>query len=142
MPATLEIAAELDREDSRRRQLESDALAKLRLARPDLRVRLPPDERRTPSAIEASGGYGRLIVHLGERSVETTSTSRRELVTLIFELAGRPAARLDASPNIPATRWSSKATRRTVVLALQLRRRSACFLLIGVALTRPRRHPR
>jgi len=87
---SLSITANLDREDSRRRQLESDTLAKLRFARPDLQVRFPPDERRTPSALDADERYGRLSIQIGGRSVQTTSTSRREIVTLLFELAGRP----------------------------------------------------
>jgi ABC-type transport system involved in multi-copper enzyme maturation permease subunit len=86
----LVITANLDREDSRRRQLESDTLAKLRLARPDLRVRFPPDERSVPAALETGDRYGKLVIQLGGRSAETTSTSRREIATLIFELAGRP----------------------------------------------------
>ncbi len=84
------ITANLDREDSRRRQLETDTLAKVRLARPDLRVRFPPDERSAPAALEGGDRYGRITIQLGARSSETTSTSRRELVTMIFELAGRP----------------------------------------------------
>jgi hypothetical protein len=42
-PVALEI--EMDLDDSRRRQLEADVLAKLRLARPDLEVHFPLDER-------------------------------------------------------------------------------------------------
>jgi hypothetical protein len=41
LPANLQLVVWLDRDDARRRQLESDALAKLRLARPDLQVRNP-----------------------------------------------------------------------------------------------------
>src|SRR5262249_13349799 len=89
LPGRVEIDADLDREDSRRRQLEADALARWRLARPDLRVRWLPDERRAPSGVESGEGYGQLTVRLGDRSVRTMSTSRRELTTLLFELAGR-----------------------------------------------------
>jgi hypothetical protein len=85
-PISLEIF--LDRDDSRRRQLETDALAKLILARPDISIRMPLDT--APDAIEAQHGssYGRILVRVGDAVRETRSTSRRELVTLIFEAAG------------------------------------------------------
>src|SRR4030095_5758450 len=44
LAAPLELEANLDRDDARRRQLETDALFKLRLARPDLTYRTPIDE--------------------------------------------------------------------------------------------------
>jgi ABC-type transport system involved in multi-copper enzyme maturation permease subunit len=140
LPGHLEIDADLDREDSRRRQLELDTLAKLRLARPDLRVRWLPDERRAPSALDAGGGYGQLTIRLGDRSATTSSTSRRELVTLIFELAGR---RLPdwSQPEYPGYPLVTEGGRRTVVLAASYFVLPALFLLIGVALTRPRRRP-
>jgi hypothetical protein len=88
--APIAIDVFLDRDDSRRRQVESDALAKLVLARPDIALRTPLDE--TPDVLEAERGgqYGRIIVHVGDASRETRSSSRRELVSLIFEAAGRP----------------------------------------------------
>lgn len=85
---TLEIY--LDRDDSRRRQMETDVLAKLRLARPDLRVLTPLDGRETPSEATRDEGYGRTVVHVSSRRGETFSASRREITTLIFETAGRP----------------------------------------------------
>ncbi len=88
-PLSLEVW--LDRDDARRQQLESDALAKLRLARPDLVVRTPTDERVTPIEGDRDTGYGRIVVRVGGRSRETYSTSRRELVTLMFDAVGRPA---------------------------------------------------
>jgi hypothetical protein len=90
LPATLDLEVWLDRDDARRRQLESDALAKLRLARSDLQVRDPLDERPAPAEGEREPGYGRIVVHVGKSTRETYSTSRRELVTLIFDAAGRP----------------------------------------------------
>lgn len=141
LPGRLEIAAELDREDSRRVQLESDTLAKLRLARPDLRVRWLPDERRAPSAVDQSAGYGQLTISLGGRSVQTTSTSRRELITLIFELAGR---RLPdwSQPEYPGYPLVTEGGRRTAVLLSSYVVMPVLFLLIGVALTRQRRRTR
>jgi hypothetical protein len=138
LPGRLEIAADLDREDSRRRQLELDTLAKLRLARPDLRVRWLPDERRAPSAVDAGEGYGQLTIRLGDRSVRTTSTSRRELVTLIFELAGRPLPDW-TQPQYPGYPLVAEGARRTVAVAAGYFAIPALFLLFGVALTRPGR---
>jgi hypothetical protein len=90
LPATLTLEVWLDRDDARRRQLELDALAKLKLARPDLELRAPLDERAAPVEGEREPGYGRVVVRVGRAARETYSTSRRELVSLIFEAAGRP----------------------------------------------------
>ncbi len=87
-PITLEIY--LDRDDSRRRQMETDVLAKLRLARPDLRVVTPLDGREAPTEAARDEDYGRTVVRIGSRRGETFSASRREITTLIFETAGRP----------------------------------------------------
>jgi hypothetical protein len=85
----IEIVVWLDRDDSRRRQLERDVLAKLRLARPDVRVIMPLDSvGHTPGVHDAD--YGRVVVRVGAHTRETRSTSRRELVALVFEAAGRP----------------------------------------------------
>jgi hypothetical protein len=90
LPLQLTLEVWLDRDDARRRQLESDALAKLRLARPDLVVRWPTDTRQSPAESERELGYGRIVVRANRHARETYSTSRRELVALIFEAAGEP----------------------------------------------------
>ena len=77
----------LDRDDSRRKQVESDVLAKLLLARPEIAIRTPLDEDRTRAEAQRDDAYGRIIVRVGSRSRETRSTSRREIVTLLFEAA-------------------------------------------------------
>jgi ABC-type transport system involved in multi-copper enzyme maturation permease subunit len=141
LTGSLEITADLDREDSRRVQLESDTLAKLRLARPDLRVRWLPDERRAPSVDETGEGYGRLEISLGGRSVRTTSTSRRELVTLIFELAGRALPDW-SQPEYPGYPLVTEGARRTLTLAACYVALPLLFLTIGVALARQRRRTR
>ena len=138
LPGRLEIIANLDREDSRRHQLESDTLAKLRLARPDLRVRWPPDERSAPGAVEQGDGYGRITLRLGERSVDTTSTSRRELVTLIFQLAGRPLPDW-SQPEYPGYPLIVEGARRSAVLVVCYAALPLSFLIIGAILTRTRR---
>jgi hypothetical protein len=85
----IEMDVYLDRDDSRRRQIESDALQKLVLARPDIVIRMPLDREERPSEATRSDAYGRIVVRVGEGVRETRSTSRRELVTLIFEAAGQ-----------------------------------------------------
>src|SRR5437016_6152411 len=88
LPGSITLDVYLDRDDARRRQLESDVLAKLRLARPDLEVRMPTDEQADATEAGRDEGYGRVVVHAGGGTRETRSTSRREIVSLIFEAAG------------------------------------------------------
>ena len=137
----LAITANLDREDSRRRQLESDTLAKMRLARRDLVVRFPPDERSAPSALDSSDRYGRLVIQVAGRSIETTSTSRREIVTLVFELAGRALPDW-TQPEYHGYPLVVEGARRTAVFACSYFFFPIFFLLIGVAVTRQRRRSR
>jgi hypothetical protein len=87
-PLRLEVW--LDRDDARRRQLESDTVAKLRLARPDIDVDAPTDRQADVAEVERGDAYGRIVVHVGAATRETRSTSRREIVTLLFEAAERP----------------------------------------------------
>jgi ABC-2 type transport system permease protein len=89
IPDRIEIEVWLDREDSRRRQLERDALAKLRLARSDIRIVTPLDEVAA-APVKRDEQYGRIVIRVGGQERETRSTSRRELVTLIFETLSRP----------------------------------------------------
>src|SRR5439155_325000 len=88
LPGSITLDVYLDRDDARRRQLEADVLAKLRLARPDLEVRMPTDEQADATEAGRDEGYGRVVVHAGGGTRETRSTSRREIVSLIFEAAG------------------------------------------------------
>jgi hypothetical protein len=90
IPGRMSLEVYLDRDDARRQQLEADTLAKLRLARPDLEVMTPTDDQPDAAGPDRGEGYGRIVVHSGGRSRETYSTSRREIVTLLFEAAGRP----------------------------------------------------
>jgi hypothetical protein len=89
LDAPIEIVVWLDRDDGRRRQLERDTLTKLRLARPDLRISTPLDAREAaPFAHDQD--YGRIVIRVANAARETRSTSRREIVTLLFEAAGKP----------------------------------------------------
>lgn len=78
----------LDRDDSRRRQIETDVLAKLLLARPDVVVRTPLDVARPELAARHDSVYGKIVVRVGGATRETRSTSRREIATLVMEAAG------------------------------------------------------
>jgi hypothetical protein len=89
LPSPIAIEVWMDRDDARRRQLELDLLAKLRIARPDLRVTTPLDERSAAVEGEREEGYGRLMLQVGDARRETYSASRREVVTLLFESQGR-----------------------------------------------------
>jgi hypothetical protein len=133
LPGRLRVVANLDREDSRRRQLESDTLAKLRLARPDLEVRFPPDERSAPAALGQDDSYGRLTIQLGNRSQEISSTSRREIVTVIFELAGRPLPDW-TQPEYRGYPVVVEGTRRRIVLATCYGGLPLVFLAVGAAI--------
>lgn len=139
LPGALHVIVHLDREDGRRRQLEMDFLAKLRLARNDLQVRFPSDERSTPALLEQAAEYGTIIIQLGQRSAMTTSTSRRELTVLIFELAGRPLPDWTQS-TYPGYPLVIDGARRTLVLAFSYAVLPLALLLLGLSLTRARRN--
>lgn len=89
LPGPLRVTVELDRDDARRQQLESDTLSRLRLARPDLEIATPRDDRPAPAEGERDETYGTLELCAGAECRSTRSTSRRELVTLLFEAAHR-----------------------------------------------------
>lgn len=126
MPEPIAIEVNMDREDSRRRQLERDALAKLRLARPDVVVDAPPTR---PDA------YGTIVLRVGGQSAETTSTSRKELVTRIFELAGRPVPDFAQVP-YPGYPVAWAAARSRFVRVFAYGALPAIVLAIGAVVTR------
>jgi len=130
-PIRLELF--LDRDDSRRRQLEGDVLAKLALARPDLEVESPLD--RPSSQAGRDAGYGRIVIHVGDGVRETRSTSRREIVTLIFEAAARPIPEWSQPPyaGYPIV---VDGARRTLLAALAYGVFPGAFLLVGWLLTK------
>jgi hypothetical protein len=136
IPVTIAIDVWLDRDDSRRRQLEGDVLAKLTLARSDVVIRMPLDERAT-LGLQRDADYGRIVVRVGDRARETRSTSRREIVTLIFDAIGEPLPDWSQAPypgfptNIEGPRrvWLAVAAYALVPLA---------FAAAGLLLTRRR----
>lgn len=88
IPRPISVAVFLDRDDARRRQMESDVLAKVRLARPDVQILYPLDD--APAGEGARGdGYGRTVVRVGVTTQETFSSSRQEILTVLFAAAGQ-----------------------------------------------------
>lgn len=126
-----------DRDDARRWQLERDVLAKLRLARPDAVIEAPLDARSGAGVVEREAGYGRLVLHVGDASRETTSTSRREVTTLLFEAAGRPLPDW-SQPPYPGYPWVVEGWRRTALLGLAYAGLPGLLAALGLLLTRER----
>ena len=127
----------LDRDDSRRRQIESDALAKLLLARPDVGIRMPLDESANALEAQRDSDYGRIVVRVGDAVRETRSTSRRELITLIFDAAGKklPDWAQSAYPGYPIV---FDGMRRRLLGLLAYFGLPLAFALVGVGLTHGR----
>jgi ABC-type transport system involved in multi-copper enzyme maturation permease subunit len=137
LPGPIQIDVYLDRDDSRRRQIESDALQKLVLARSDTVIRMPLDEEERPTEATRGDAYGRIVVRAGEGARETRSTSRRELVTLVFEAAGRPLPdwTQPAYPGYPAV---IEGTPRTCLALLAYVGVPLSLLVIGWQLSQRR----
>jgi hypothetical protein len=134
----IEITVWLDREDSRRRQLESDTLMKLQLARPDLRIVMPLDAPARGDGAVHDDAYGRLVIRVGAKERETRSTSRREITTLIFEAAGRPLPDW-SQPAYPGYPLVLDGARGTLVRWVAYGVVPGALLVIGFVLTRRRR---
>jgi len=135
--APIEIVVYLDRDDSRRRQIESDALQKLVLARPDTVVLMPLDAEEHPSEAGRSDDYGRIVVRVGDGIRETRSTSRRELVTLIFEAAGQTLPDW-AGPAYPGFPVVIEGSRRRYLATLAYAGVPILLLVIGSRLAQRR----
>jgi hypothetical protein len=127
----------LDRDDSRRRQLETDVMAKLYLARPDLVVRTPLDDRAVVAEGAHDAEYGNIVIHVGSGSRQTRSTSRRELVTLIFEAAGQSLPDW-STPPYPGFPFVAEGARRTVLVLFAYLVLPLGLLTAGAVLTRRR----
>jgi hypothetical protein len=136
LPQTITIEVLLDRDDSRRRQLESDVLAKLALARSDLVVRMPLDAARVTEGLRDER-YGVIVVDVGGNRRETRSTSRREIVTLVFEAAGQS---LPSWAQAPYRGYPTviEGARRSATLALAYGIVPALMLALGLLLSRGR----
>jgi hypothetical protein len=137
IPARITLDVRLDRDDSRRRQLESDVLAKLRLARPDVDVAFPLDDRDAVVTSAHDDRYGVITIRVGDAQRETRSTSRKELTTLILEAARRasPDWTMPPYPGFPAV--VEGAPRRVLAIAAY-GLFPAAFLAVGILLSRRR----
>ena len=82
------VEVELDRDDARRSQLERQFLFKLRLARPDVTLRFPRDNRS--AELLRDEGYGTIRLSVAGAARETFSSGDEELTTLLFAAAGEP----------------------------------------------------
>jgi hypothetical protein len=133
IPGPIELDVYLDRDDSRRRQAEGDTFQKLSLARPDVTIRTPLDERERPSEAERDEGYGRIVVRANGGVRETRSTSRRELTTLVLEAAG--ASLPDWSqPSYPGHPAVIEGARRAWLVALAYGALPLALLVTGLRL--------
>lgn len=90
LPGPIELDVYLDREDSRRAQLERDVLRRLQLARRDVEVRFPIDEAADSLVAVRDADYGKIDLRVGDVATETWSTSRKEIVEQVFQAAGVP----------------------------------------------------
>lgn len=136
IPSPIAVDVFLDRDDSRRRQLEADTLTKLVLARPDVVLTFPLDQHPAALAMHEEG-YGRIVLRVGERRRETRSTSRRELITLILEAAGTSSPDW-ATPPYPGYPHVVEGARRSVVLVAAYGLFPLALLGAGLALSRRR----
>lgn len=138
LPLPLSLTVWLDRDDARRRQLELDVLSKLRLSRPDIRVRFPLDERAVSTEAEREDGYGRIQLCAGARCQETYSASRKELITLLFEAAGRSLPDW-TQPEYPGYPLVVEGRRRAVMIWLSYLFAPLVLATLGLWVTRRRR---
>jgi hypothetical protein len=137
-PITVDVF--LDRDDSRRRQLELDVLSKLRLARPDMTIRMPLDAAAEVAEAQHGGDdaqYGRLVVQIGMTARETRSSSASEIVAVIFAAAGEemPAWAPLPYPGFPVVVTGARRQGLGLLAYLGV---PSCLVLLGLALTHGR----
>jgi ABC-type transport system involved in multi-copper enzyme maturation permease subunit len=137
LPDDLALDVWLDRDDGRRTELERGALAKLLLARPDAEIRMPLDAD-VGALASRDADYGRIVVHVGDRTRETRSSSDEEIVGRMFDAAGRPMPRW-AEPAYAGYPFVATGTTRTLLVALAYLVVPIAFIAFGVLVTRSRR---
>ena len=120
LPGPIELDIFLDRDDSRRPPLERDVLQRLRLARSDVAIRFPIDAAADPATAVHDADYGKLEIRVAGAQVQTWSTSRKEIVELIFQAAGERLGAWEYSsyPGYPCV--VEGAERRTLALLAYL----------------------
>jgi hypothetical protein len=99
---------------------------------------MPLDERDAIATGARDDGYGRIVIRVGERTGETRSTSRREIVTRVFEVAGTelPSFAQAPYPGYPAA-WAPGRVRIVQVVTYVVL--PGIVLLAGALVTRRRR---
>lgn len=137
LPDDLAVDVWLDRDDGRRTELERGPLAKLALARPDAELRMPLDGASEALAAR-DADYGRIVVHVGNQTRETRSSSDEEIVACAFEAAGRAMPRWD-EPVYPGYPLIVEGATRTLMLVLAYVIVPLAFVATGLILTRSRR---
>jgi hypothetical protein len=135
--APVSVELWLDRDDARRRQIEDDVISRLRIARPDLEVRAPLDERVAVEG-EREPGYGRVLVEVAGSRRETRSASPEEITTLLFEAAGRPSPDWTRE-EYPGHPHVIDGARRALALAIAYAGLPLALALAGFLITRSRR---
>jgi hypothetical protein len=129
----------LDRDDARRRQLETDVIAKLEIARPDLVVRNPLDNREAPAGgVHDDANYGRIEACVAGHCLETYSTSRQELVRQLFSAARQPLPDW-SQPSYAGYPRIIEGRKRSLVAAFAYLLVPGALALFGILLTRPKR---
>lgn len=138
LPMPISLTVQLDRDDSRRHQLELDLVSKLRIARPDVQIHYPPDERSASADAARDESYGRIEVCAGALCKQTYSASRKELVTLLFESAGLPLPEW-SEPSYPGYPLVVHGQKRTLLLWLSYLLLPLLPATLGMWVTRRRR---
>jgi hypothetical protein len=133
----IEVEVYLDRDDSRRRQVESDVLEKLALARSDIVIRTPLDVATDVREAARDDAYGRIVIHAGGGVRETRSTGRREIVTLVFE-AAEVAQPEWVPPRYPGFPTVVDGVRRQLLVTLAYVGIPSALLVIGLRLSQRR----
>jgi hypothetical protein len=87
-------------EDPRYVDLRRNVLAKLERAMPNVTIQLA-GERRSSAAGETDDSYGEIDYRYGGRSDTSRSTSHREVLPLLYGLAGVPPPAPIAAPDYP-----------------------------------------
>lgn len=120
LPGPIELDIYLDRDDSRRPPLERDVLRRLQLSRRDVAIRFPIDEAADPATAVHDADYGKLEIRVAGAPVQTWSTSRKEIVELIFQAAGEKLGAWEYSSYPGYPRVVEGGERRTLALLAYL----------------------
>ena len=99
------ITVRLAPEDPRYVDLRRNVLAKLERALPDVSIRLATTGQSVVGS-SSDEAYGEIEYSYAGRADKSRSTSPREILPLLYALAGKPVPPPGAGDDIRATRWS------------------------------------